>query len=128
MEAPYPMSAGRYVASLISAAAFCLLPLACGSSQSQPGGTGGSATGGGSSATGGTGGGSAVACSSALSDRVRISEIDVGATYAYNEVDNNGAALGLTPLAISPIPGGGSRLAFLEKGASDDPRRDARRE
>jgi hypothetical protein len=43
------------------------------------------------------------------------SEIDVGATYAYNEVDNNGAALGLTPLAISPVPGGGSRLAFLGK-------------
>ena len=35
--------------------------------------------------------------------------------YAYNEVDNNGAALGQTPLAISPIPGGGSRLAFLGK-------------
>jgi hypothetical protein len=57
-------------------------------------------------------------CSSALADRVRIVEIDVGATYGYNEVDNNGAALGLTPLAISPIPGGGSRLAFLDKGAS----------
>src|SRR3954447_12657075 len=57
-------------------------------------------------------------CSAALVDRVRITEIDVGASYAYNEVDNNGAGLGLTPLAISPIPGGGSRLAFLEKGAS----------
>ena len=55
-------------------------------------------------------------CSAALADRVRITEIDVGATYAYNEVDNNGAGLGLTPLAISPVPGGGSRLAFLEKG------------
>jgi hypothetical protein len=49
---------------------------------------------------------------------VRITEIDVGVTYAYNEVDNNGASLGLTPLAISPIPGGGSRLAFLGKGDS----------
>jgi hypothetical protein len=28
----------------------------------------------------------------------------------------DGPALGLTPLAISPIPGGGSRLAFLGKG------------
>jgi hypothetical protein len=37
----------------------------------------------------------------------------VGVTYAYNEVDNNGANLGLTPLAISPLPSGGSRLAFL---------------
>ncbi len=46
---------------------------------------------------------------------MRITEIDVGVTYAYNEVDNNGAALGQTPLAISPIPGGGSRLAFLGK-------------
>jgi hypothetical protein len=121
MRAPYPMGAGkyvgrhlgRYVAAVVRAAAFCLLPLACSSSQGQLGGTGGSATGGGS-----TGGGPAVGCSSALSDRVRITEIDVGATYAYNEVDNNGAALGLTPLAVSPIPGGGSRLAFLEKGAS----------
>jgi hypothetical protein len=53
------------------------------------------------------------ACSSALSSRVRITEVNVGIAYQYNEVDNNGAALGLTPLAISPIPGGGSRLAFL---------------
>ena len=60
-----------------------------------------------------------MSCSSSLTDRVRITEIDVGASYAYNEVDNNGAALGLTPLAIPHlIPGGGSRLAFLEKGAS----------
>jgi hypothetical protein len=104
-------------------------------------GSGGSAGTGGSTATGGstgrggtigTGGGPGVptpdggygpsgdggVCSSALADRVRITEIDVGATYAYNEVDNNGASLGLTVLAISPIPGGGSRLAFLEKGAS----------
>jgi hypothetical protein len=53
------------------------------------------------------------ACSSALSSRVRITQVDVGIPYLYNEVDNNGAALGLTPLALSPIPGGGSRLAFL---------------
>jgi len=65
--------------------------------------------------SGTTGGAGAAACSSDLSTRVRITEIDVGATYAYNEVDNNGAALGLTPLAISPVPGGGSRLAFLGK-------------
>jgi hypothetical protein len=42
----------------------------------------------------------------------------VGTTYAYNEVDNNGAALGLTVLAISPLPGGGSRLAFLGRNDS----------
>jgi len=83
-------------------------------------GAGGAIGTGGAPGTGGTPGtgGATMACSSALSDRVRITEIDVGASYAYNEVDNNGAALGLTVLAISPIPGGGSRLAFLEKGAS----------
>jgi hypothetical protein len=69
----------------------------------------------GTAGTGSTGTGGMVACSSALSDRVRVTEIDVGVTYAYNEVDNNGAALGLTPLAISAVPGGGSRLAFLGK-------------
>jgi len=47
-----------------------------------------------------------------------VTEIDVGASYAYNEVDNNGANLGLTPLALSPLPGGGARLAFLGKGDS----------
>jgi hypothetical protein len=124
------MNARRYGASVIGLGAVSLFLLGCGSSSGQSSGTGGSTTGGGSggsasggsSATGGstaTGGSSATgACSSALSDRVRITEVDVGATYAYNEVDNNGAALGLTLLAISPIPGGGSRLAFLEKGAS----------
>ena len=116
----------------------CCLALSagCGSSKGQASGTGGTGAGatgaGGAGAAGaggaGAGGGNpgvpvpdggygasadAGACSSALADRVRITEIDVGTTYDYNEVDNNGAALGLTPLAISPIPGGGSRLAFL---------------
>jgi hypothetical protein len=67
----------------------------------------------GSSGTTGTGG--AYACASSLSSRVRITEIDVGVAYAYNEVDNNGAGLGLTPLAIAAIPGGGARLGFLGK-------------
>ncbi len=88
------------------------------------GGLGGSTTTGGGGVTGGGGAtgvggslgpGGTTGCSTALADRVRVTEIDVGVTYAYNEVDNNGAALGLTPLAISPIPGGGSRLAFLGK-------------
>ena len=79
-------------------------------------GTGGATATGGVTGTGGVGG--AASCSSSLQSRIRVTEIDVGATYAYNEVDSNGAGLGLTPLAISPIPGGGSRLAFLEKGAS----------
>jgi hypothetical protein len=79
-------------------------------------GTGGATpgTGGTTPATGGMGGATAT-CGASLASRVRITEIDVAATYAYNEVDNNGAALGLTPLAISPLPGGGSRLAFLGK-------------
>ena len=80
-------------------------------------GSSGTGAQGGSTGTTGTGGTPAT-CTSALSSRVRISEIDVGVTYAYNEVDNNGASLGLTPLAISPIPGGGARLAFLGKGDS----------
>ena len=36
-----------------------------------------------------------------------------GDAVAYNEVDNNGGSVGLKPLAISPIPAGGSRLAWL---------------
>jgi hypothetical protein len=39
---------------------------------------------------------------------VRVTEIDVGMTYAYQEVDTP-----MSLLAISPIPGGGSRLAFM---------------
>src|SRR5579863_5585675 len=105
------MNARRYGASLIGLGALGLILCGCGSSTGQQGGTGGSGTGGAASGTGGsgsggssaTGGTSGGACSSALSARVKITEVDVGATYAYNEVDNNGAALGLTPLAISPI-------------------------
>ncbi len=107
------MNARRYGASVIGLGSVGLLLLGCGSS-SDKSGTGSGVSGGSS----GTGGSASSGCSSALSDRVRITEVDVGASYAYNEVDNNGAALGLTPLALSPIPGGGSRLAFLEKGAS----------
>jgi hypothetical protein len=39
---------------------------------------------------------------------VRVTEIDVGVTYSYQEVDTP-----MSLLAISPIPGGGSRLAFM---------------
>jgi hypothetical protein len=39
---------------------------------------------------------------------VRVTEVDVGMTYSYQEVDTP-----LSLLAISPIPGGGSRLAFM---------------
>jgi len=69
----------------------------------------------GTAGTTGSAGTTGAACTSDLASRVRVTEIDVGATYAYNEVDNNGPNLGLTPLAISAVPGGGSRLAFLGK-------------
>jgi hypothetical protein len=39
---------------------------------------------------------------------VRTTEIDVGIQYSYQEVDTP-----LSLLAISPMPGGGSRLAFM---------------
>ncbi len=42
-----------------------------------------------------------------------MTTVDVGSTVAYSEVDNNGGSVGLKPLAISPIPSGGSRLAWL---------------
>ncbi len=79
------------------------------------GGAGASGVAGAPGLGGGPGAAGAPGCATSLANRVRVTEIDVGVTYAYNEVDNNGAALGLTPLAISPIPGGGSRLAFLGK-------------
>lgn len=79
-----------------------------------------SGTGGAITSSGGSpgGGGSAGSCTSSLAARIRVTEVDVGVSYAYNEVDNNGANLGLTPLALSPLPGGGARLAFLGKGDS----------
>ena len=94
---------------------------ATGKADAAVGGAGGA--GGGTPGTGGvtTTGGTVVdagppgSCTSDLSTRIRVSEIDLGVAYDYNEVDSNGAALGLTSLAISPIPGGGSRVAFLGK-------------
>jgi hypothetical protein len=44
---------------------------------------------------------------------VRVTPVDVGVNYVYSEIDSNGPNLGLAPLAISPIPGGGSRVAFM---------------
>ncbi|MDP9035253.1 MAG: hypothetical protein M3O50_10630 [Myxococcota bacterium] len=52
------------------------------------------------------------ACAVAAST-VRITEVDLGGAYAYDETDANGPALGLAPLVISPIPGGGSRLGWM---------------
>jgi hypothetical protein len=47
-------------------------------------------------------------CTSPLANRVRVTESDVGVAVSYNEVDTP-----LTPLAIAPIPGGGSRVGFM---------------
>ena len=52
---------------------------------------------------GGDGGACAISAAS-----VRVTEIDVGIAYSYQEVDTP-----LSLLAISPIPSGGSRLAFM---------------
>ncbi|MET0403161.1 MAG: hypothetical protein ABW123_12195, partial [Cystobacter sp.] len=41
-------------------------------------------------------------------DRVRITEVDVGATVVSNEDE-----VALKPLVIAPIPSGGSRLAWM---------------
>jgi hypothetical protein len=46
-------------------------------------------------------------------DQVRITEIDVGTTVLNNELDSNPPQPGLMPLAISPLPSGGSRVAFM---------------
>jgi hypothetical protein len=60
---------------------------------------------GGSSSTGGTtGSGDCVVTES----QVRITEVDVGATVVSNEDE-----AGLMPIALSPMPGGGSRLAWM---------------
>ena len=69
-------------------------------------GTGGAGMGGagmGGAGAGGTAGGCGVTGS-----RVRITEIDVGATVMNNEDE-----AALMPLSISPIPSGGSRLAWM---------------
>ncbi len=55
------------------------------------------------------------ACAISTSN-VRVTEIDVGLTYVYQEVDaspTGGNNIGLALLAISPIPSGGSRVAFM---------------
>jgi hypothetical protein len=41
-------------------------------------------------------------------ERVRITEIDVGASIDHNETDEN-----LKPLVIAPIPAGGARVAWM---------------
>jgi hypothetical protein len=73
-----------------------------------PGGTGGSSAtaGGAGSSSSGTGGGPS-ACP-VTQDRIRITEVDVGGTIVSTEDE-----VALKPLTISPIPSGGSRLAWM---------------
>ncbi|MBV9945413.1 MAG: hypothetical protein JOZ69_01025, partial [Myxococcales bacterium] len=66
----------------------------------------------GGGADGGVPAGDGGACTIGASN-VRVAEIDVGAAIAYNEIDANGAQPGLEPLAIAPIPSGGSRLSWM---------------
>ncbi len=73
------------------------LPIYCGDA-GVPAGTGSS-----SGASTDTGASCPISASS-----VRVTEIDVGIAYSYQEVDTP-----LSLLSISPIPGGGSRLAFM---------------
>lgn len=68
-------------------------------------GTGGTGGLGGTAGTGGTGGGDAGTCAS----NIRITEIDVGSAIVANESESN-----LMPIVLSPLPGGGSRLAWMD--------------
>jgi hypothetical protein len=52
------------------------------------------------------------------SSQVRITEIDVGATVLSNEVDSDAPQPGLNPLAISPLPSGGSLVAFMSSDSA----------
>jgi hypothetical protein len=72
--------------------------------------SGGAVGTGGVSATGGTGTGgtSSTGACTITADMVKVTEIDVGTTVVTNENEYD-----LKPLVISPIPAGGSRLAFM---------------
>jgi hypothetical protein len=53
------------------------------------------------------------------SSNVRVTEIDLGVAYKYQEVDANGGDnIGLALLSISPLPSGGSRIAFMGTGTT----------
>ncbi|MGK4008032.1 hypothetical protein WMF31_35775 [Sorangium sp. So ce1036] len=83
-----------------------------GPSSATAGGAGGAssgAAGGASSASSGGAGGDPGAASCGMTrDRVRITEIDVGIPVINNEDE-----AALKPLVISPMPSGGSRLAWM---------------
>src|SRR5690348_13775978 len=83
---------------------------ASGGGSSVSGGVGGSpaSTTTGSAATTGSGGSPAAGACGVTADRVRITEIDLGAAVANNEDE-----AALKPLVIAPIPSGGSRLGWM---------------
>ncbi len=76
------------------------------------GSSGAASSGGGDSGTAANDSGPTGSCPLAASS-VRVTPVDLGVSYVYSEIDANGPSLGLAPLAISPIPGGGSRVAFM---------------
>ncbi len=47
-------------------------------------------------------------CTTSLADRVRITDVPVGVGVVSNEDE-----AGLRPIVISPMPSGGSRIAFM---------------
>src|SRR5882672_4180446 len=94
-------SSGSGGSSSGSAGSGATLPVPCGD--------GGLPTGSGSSLGSSTDTGASCPISAS---GVRVTEVDVGITYSYQEVDTP-----LSLLAISPIPGGGSRLAFMGSDA-----------
>ena len=84
-----------------------------GGASSASGGGASSASGGGASSAsgGGAGGDPGPGACGVTRDRVRITEVDIGGRVINNEDEAE-----LKPLVISPIPSGGSRLAWM----SDD--------
>jgi hypothetical protein len=75
-------------------------------------GTGGTAGSSGAAGSGGTGGTTPPGDGGACAANVRVTEIDVGGTLVANEDE-----AALMPLAISAIPSGGSRLAWMDKSS-----------
>src|SRR5262249_19080705 len=72
-------------------------------------GSAGAGAGSGTNSSSGTGtSSSGGSCKAGLASLVKITEIDVGATVVHNEDE-----AALKPLAISPIPSGGSRVAWM---------------
>ncbi len=94
----------KLIGSLVLACSW-LGPIACAGDTPTPAAQGGDAS---SAPQTPTPSSPAVASCNITQDRVRITEVDVGATVVSNEDE-----VALKPLVISPIPSGGSRLAWM---------------